>query len=70
MEVSAAQVKKIVEMLKKEEEMDALEAFISGLTPYPPPPPEKPPQPETILLPPGEAKDGSEKREGKPELSK
>ncbi|VDM23987.1 unnamed protein product [Toxocara canis] len=46
LKISAEQVKSIVEVLKKEEEMDGLDAFIEGLTPYPPPPPEPPVMPE------------------------
>lgn len=41
LQIRVAEIKKIVEMLKKEEEMEALEAFITGISPYPPPPPEK-----------------------------
>ncbi|VDK72337.1 unnamed protein product [Anisakis simplex] len=32
----------MVEVLKKEEEMAALDEFIQGVTPYPPAPPEPP----------------------------
>uniref|UniRef100_A0A0N5AHP6 Letm1 RBD domain-containing protein n=1 Tax=Syphacia muris TaxID=451379 RepID=A0A0N5AHP6_9BILA len=39
-EISVVQMKKLVEMLRKEEEMDALEAFITGISPYPPVLPE------------------------------
>lgn len=65
LEVSAAQIKKIVEMLRKEEEMDALEAFISGLSPYPPAPSEKPKKqapPESVPLP-EEVKDRPEEQQ-------
>ncbi|KAM3728913.1 Mitochondrial proton/calcium exchanger protein [Dirofilaria immitis] len=36
--LTAEQIKTIVEMLKKEEHIEAMKAFLSGTVPYPPPP--------------------------------
>uniref|UniRef100_F1KUB7 LETM1 and EF-hand domain-containing protein 1 n=1 Tax=Ascaris suum TaxID=6253 RepID=F1KUB7_ASCSU len=45
LKISPEQISGIVEVLKKEEELEALDAFLQGVTPYPPPPPEPPAMP-------------------------
>uniref|UniRef100_A0A1I7V9B4 CBR-LETM-1 protein n=1 Tax=Loa loa TaxID=7209 RepID=A0A1I7V9B4_LOALO len=40
--LTAEQIKTIVEMLKKEEHIEAMKAFLAGTVPYPPPPPSPP----------------------------
>lgn len=44
--LTAEQIKTIVEMLKKEEHIEAMKAFLAGTIPYPPPSSSPPPDPE------------------------
>uniref|UniRef100_F1KUQ5 LETM1 and EF-hand domain-containing protein 1 n=1 Tax=Ascaris suum TaxID=6253 RepID=F1KUQ5_ASCSU len=51
LKISPEQISGIVEVLKKEEELEALDAFLQGVTPYPPPPPEPPAMPSEEKTP-------------------